>query len=306
MSGPESPITPSGAASPAPEGRDRRLRLGALVLAPALIWWVLFLVLPIGLVLVTAFFKSGPYGAIIYEPTLRNLSRALDPLYAGVLWHSLWLALLATAICLVLGYPAAAFIASRPSARTRTLLLLLVILPFWTNFLIRTYAWIVLLNREGVVNGLLERLGAIDQPLSLLYNDTAVVLGLVYGYLPLMILPLYAAIERVNPEILEASTDLGARPLRTLRTVMLPLIVPGIIAGCVFVFVPSLGNIPVPELLGGGRSEMIGNLVNRQFLTTRDWPFGSMLVLALMVMLMGLLVAQSFALRRSREVGLDA
>jgi len=131
------------------------------------------------------------------------------------------------------------------------------------------------------------------------------VLGLVYGYLPLMILPLYAAIERINPEVLEAATDLGARPLRALRTVMLPLIIPGIVAGCVFVFVPSLGNIPVPELLGGGRSEMIGNLINRQFLTTRDWPFGSMLVLALMVLLMALLVLQSFVLRRSRQVGVD-
>jgi spermidine/putrescine transport system permease protein len=301
-----SPILPSGSAPAAPEGRSRRARLGALVLAPALIWWALFLVLPMGLVLATAFFKGGPYGAIIYEPTLGNLERAIDPLYAGVLWHSLWLALLATGICLALGYPAAAYIASRPSARTRTLLLVLVILPFWTNFLIRTYAWIVLLNREGVVNGALERLGLIDEPLSLLYNDAAVVLGLVYGYLPLMILPLYAAIERINPQILEASTDLGARPFRSLRTVMLPLIVPGIVAGCIFVFVPSLGNIPVPELLGGGRSEMIGNLVNRQFLTTRDWPFGSTLVLALMMALMALLVLQSIVLRRTREVDIDA
>ncbi len=299
----DSPLPPS--AADRAEGGPRRPRLGALVLAPALIWWAIFLALPMGLVLATAFFKGGAYGAIIYEPTLRNLGRALDPLYVGVLWHSVWLAALTTAICLLLGYPAAVYIATRASARTRTLLLVLVILPFWTNFMIRTYAWIVLLNREGVVNGALEGLGIVDEPLSLLYNDAAVVLGLVYGYLPLMILPLYAAIERINPEVLEAATDLGARPLRALRTVMLPLIIPGIVAGCVFVFVPSLGNIPVPELLGGGRSEMIGNLINRQFLTTRDWPFGSMLVLALMVILMALLVLQSFVLRRSRQVGID-
>ena len=299
---------PSGAGQPAPEvgfTQRARARLGLLTVVPTLTWWVIFLVLPIGLVLVTAFFKGAPYGEIIYEPGFGNLVRATDPLYLGVLWHSVVIATITTAICLVLGYPAAYFIATRPQARTRTVLLMLVILPFWTNFLIRTYAWIILLNREGVVNGILKRIGLIDEPLSLLYNDAAVVLGLVYGYLPLMILPLYAAIERINPQVLEAAADLGARPLRVLRTVVLPLIIPGVVAGVVFVFVPSLGNIPVPELLGGGRSEMIGNLINRQFLTTRDWPFGSMLVLLLLLILMGLLVLQSLVLRRNREVRID-
>ena len=283
-----------------------RSRLGTLALAPAFVWWLLFLIAPIGLILISAFYKRGFYGGIVWQFTLGNFSRAFTPLYVGVFLHSVRMALLTTAICLVVGYPAAYFIATRPKVRTRNILLLLVILPFWTDFLIRTYAWIILLNREGVVNGVLEKTGLIDQPLKLLYNDSAVVVGLVYAYLPLMILPLYASIERLNPELFEAGADLGSRPLRVLRTVTLPLIVPGLVAGIVFVFVPALGNFPVAELLGGGQADMIGNVINRQFLTARDWPFGSTLVLVLMGILMVLLVAQSFALRRSRGIGLDA
>jgi spermidine/putrescine transport system permease protein len=241
----------------------------------------------------------------VYEFTLDNYVRAFDPLYLGVLWYSVRMALITTVICLLVGYPVAYFIATRPSARLRNALLVVVILPFWTNFLIRTYAWIVLLNREGVVNQTLQGMGLIEAPLSLLYNDFAVVMGLVYGYLPLMILPLYAALERLNPEVREAAEDLGSRPFRILRTVTIPLIVPGLVAGGVFVFVPSLGNFPVPQLLGGGRRIMMGNLINQQFLEARDWPFGSTLSLMLMLILMLLLVVQSKALRRGREIGLD-
>ena len=181
-----------------------------------------------------------------------------------------------------------------------------MILPFLTNFLIRTYAWIVLLNREGIVNNALEGAGLIQEPISLLYNDFAVVMGLVYGYLPLMILPLYASLERLKPDLREAAEDLGARPTRILRTVTLPLILPGLVAGCVFVFVPSLGNFPVPQLLGGGQRIMIGNVINQQFLEARDWPFGSTLALLLMLILVVVLVLQSRVLRRSREFALDA
>jgi spermidine/putrescine transport system permease protein len=272
---------------------------------PGFAWWAAFLVAPIGLVLVSSFFERGPFGGVVYDFTVDNYVRAIDPLYVRVLWYSVRIALITTVICLLVGYPAAYFIATRPSAHVRNALLVLVILPFWTNFLIRTYAWIVLLNRGGVVNRTLETLGVTDAPIRMLYNDFAVVLGLVYGYLPLMILPLYAALERLNPEIHEAASDLGSRPLRVLRTVTLPLIVPGIVAGCVFVFVPSLGNFPVPQLLGGGRRVMIGNLINQQFLEARDWPFGSTLSLMLMAILMVLLVVQARVLRRGREIGLD-
>ena len=282
-----------------------RRRDGKLTLAPAFLWWGVFLVAPLVLILANSFFRRGSFGGVVYEPTLDNYARAVDPLFLGVLGYSIQMALLTTVICFLVGYPAAYFIATRPSARMRNALLLLVILPFWTNFLIRTYAWIVLLNREGVVNQTLQSIGLIDAPLPLLYNDFAIVMGLVYGYLPLMILPLYASLERLNPEIREAAEDLGARPLRILRTVTLPLILPGIVAGCVFVFVPTLGNFPVPQLLGGGRRIMIGNLINQQFLEARDWPFGATLALGLMVVLMALLVVQSRVLRRSREFALD-
>ncbi len=280
-------------------------RDGRLTLAPAFLWWGVFLAAPLALILANSFFRRGSFGGVVYEPTLDNYGRALDPLFLGVLGYSIQMALITTVICFLVGYPAAWFIATRPSARVRNALLLLVILPFWTNFLIRTYAWIVLLNREGVVNQTLQAVGLTDAPLPLLYNDFAVVMGLVYGYLPLMILPLYASLERLNPEIREAAEDLGARPLRILRTVTLPLILPGIVAGCVFVFVPTLGNFPVPQLLGGGRRIMIGNLINQQFLEARDWPFGATLALGLMVVLMALLIVQSRVLRRSREYALD-
>ena len=275
-------------------------------LVPAFVWWAAFLLAPIGLVLASAFFQRGFYGGVVYDVTFDNFSRALSSLYLKVFWHSIKIAFLTTVICLAIGYPAAYFIATRRSARLRNVLLVLVILPFWTNFLIRTYAWIILLNREGVVNGVLQHVGVIDEPLGLLYNNAAVVTGLVYAYLPLMILPLYASLERLNRELFEAGADLGSRPFRVWRTIILPLIVPGLVAGVVFVFVPALGNFPVAELLGGGRSDMIGNLINRQFLTARDWPFGSTLALALIGILMILLIVQSFALRRSREIGIDA
>jgi spermidine/putrescine transport system permease protein len=278
---------------------------GRLTMAPALLWWVVFLIAPLALVLVSSFFKRGPFGGVVYEFTGSNYARAIDSLYLGVLWYSVRMALVATLLCLVIGYPTAWFIATRPTIRARNALLVLVILPFWTNFLIRTYSWIVLLNRGGVINRTLLAMGLVDSPLPLLYNDFAIVLGLVYGYLPLMILPLYASLERLNPEVLEAAEDLGSRPFRALRTVTLPLIVPGIVAGCVFVFVPSLGNFPVPQLLGGGRRIMIGNLINQQFLDARDWPFGSTLALLVMAILLVMLVVQSRVLRRSREIGID-
>jgi len=283
-----------------------RWRSGRLTLAPAFGWWALFLIAPIALVLVSSFFRRGTYGGVVYQFTLGNFERAFDPLYLGVLWYSIQMAFITTVICFLVGLPAAYFIATRRSPRLRAALLVLVVLPFLTNFLIRTYAWIVLLNREGVVNQVLREVGVIDAPLTLLYNDFAVVMGLVYGYLPLMILPLYAALERLDPAVREAALDLGARPLRILRTVTLPLILPGIVAGCVFVFVPSLGNFPVPQLLGGGRRIMVGNLVNQQFLEARDWPFGSTLALLIIGVLMILLIVQSRVLRRSRDIQLDA
>jgi spermidine/putrescine transport system permease protein len=191
-----------------PDRSSLRLRR-ALVLGPALGWWLLLLVVPVALILAYSVFERGTYGGVVYDFTSDNFTRAVDPLYLKVLWFSVRVSLEATVLALLIGYPAAWFIATRP-ARWRTALLVIVILPFWTSMLIRTYAWIVLLNDEGLVNRSLLSAGLIGAPLNLLYNEFAIVLGLLYGYLPLMILPLYAAIERLPTDLREASADLGA------------------------------------------------------------------------------------------------
>lgn len=268
-------------------------------LGPAFTWWAVFLVAPVGLVLAYSFLRRGTFGGVVADLTFDNYLRALDPLFVSVLVTSLRIALITTLLAVLIGYPVAYFIATRPR-RWRTPLLVLVILPFWTSFLIRTYAWIVLLNREGLINRPLIDLGVIAEPLPLLNNEFAIVVGLLYGYLPLMVLPLYASLERINPELREASTDLGAPPWRTFLSVTLPLSSAGLAAGSIFVFVPSLGNFIVPQLLGGGRTVMIGNLVERQFLSARDWPFGAALAAGLIGITVGLLMAQAWLLRRER------
>jgi spermidine/putrescine transport system permease protein len=200
-------------------------------------------------------------------------------------------------LALLIGYPTAYAITRLPS-RWRLAALILVVVPFWTNFLIRTYAWIVLLNSEGPLNSALVGAGVVAQPLTLLYTQGAVVAGLLYAYLPLMILPLYASIERLDPELREAATDLGASRWRTFRDVTWPLTLPGAMTGAIFVFVPSLGNFVVPELLGGGKTVMVGNVVRDQFLKARDWPFGSVLALVVIVLLVVLFALQAMVSRR--------
>ena len=190
----------STAAAPARPARSRVWGPRAVLLGPGVAWWLVFFLVPIGVLIAYSFFRRGPYGGVIYELTLKNYARALDSLYIGVLWTSVRVATDATAVALLLAYPAALFIA-RASSRWRVPLLVLVILPFWTSFLIRTYAWIVLLNPAGLINKVLQGVGLIDEPLPLLYNEFAVTLGLVYAYLPLMVLPIYASLERLGPQI---------------------------------------------------------------------------------------------------------
>ncbi len=272
---------------------------------PGLLYLTVFMAVPLLLVLVYAFFQRGRFGGIVWKPTLDNFVRALDPVYVSVLGNSLVIAGITTLLAVLLGYPVAYGIAKLP-ARWRTIALVLVVLPFWTNFLIRTYAWIVLLNSEGPFNKALLGLGIIDEPLGLLYTPGAVIAGLLYAYLPLMILPLYASIERLDPQLREAASNLGATPWRTFRDVTLPLTLPGVLTGCLFVFVPSLGNFVVPELLGGGKTVMVGNLIRDQFLKARDWPFGATLAIVVIAFLVLLFVLQSWAARRVSGGGRDA
>ncbi len=277
--------------------RRRALLERVLYLGPGLTYVVLFLVIPLGLIFSYTIFQRGRFGGVVYEPTLHNFSRAIEPIYLDVLVNSLKIASITTLLALVLGYPTAYFIAKLPR-RWRTLALIAVVLPFWTNFLIRTYAWIVLLNTEGPINQGLSGIGVIDEPLNILYTEPAVIVGLLYAYLPLMILPLYSSIERLDPELQEAAANLGAGPVRTFFSVTWPLTLPGAITGCIFVFVPSLGNFVVPELLGGGKTVMVGNLIRDQFLKARDWPFGATLALAVIAFLVLLFIGQAWATRR--------
>ncbi|MET8051400.1 MULTISPECIES: ABC transporter permease [unclassified Streptosporangium] len=280
--------------------RARRSRaLGRLVfLGPGLTYLIVLLVIPLALLISFTVFRRGRFGGVVYEATGENFTRLLDPLYLDVLIGSLKLAAIATLIALLVGYPTAYLIAQLPS-KWKTIALVAVVLPFWTNFLVRIYAWIVLLSGPGLVNSTLMDLGLIDKPLELLYNQGTIVTGLVYSYLPLMVLPLYAAIEKLDPQLREASANLGAGPVRTFASVTLPLTLPGVFTGCLFVFVPSFGNFIIPELLGGGRSIMVGNLIRDQFLKARDWPFGSTLALALIAVLIVLLLAQAWSARRA-------
>lgn len=269
----------------------------ALLLAPGLTWLALLLVVPCALVLVYSFFERGVYGGIDPIAGLDNYRRAVDPLYLKIFLQSMRIAALATLLALAIGYPAAYLIATAP-ARWQKPLLVLAILPFWSNYLIRTYAWIVLLNREGLINKALAGLGLTEEPLSMLYTDGSVIIGLLYAYLPFMILTLYASIARLGPSLREASADLGASSLQTHWHVILPLCLPGVAAGCVFVFVLSIGNFITPDLLGGGRRIMVGNLIYDQFLSARDWPFGASLAFILISIMLLLLLAQAWVVNR--------
>lgn len=269
----------------------------AVLLGPGLIYLAVFMAVPVLLIFGYMFFRRGRFGGITYDFTLDNFARAFEPVFVAVYQSSLVTAGLATLLALLIGFPTAYAITKLPS-RWRTVALVLVVVPFWTNFLIRTYAWIVLLNSQGIVNRALMWSGAVDEPVTLLYTRGAVVVGMVYAYLPLMILPIYAALEKLDTELLEAAANLGATRVRSFFTVTLPLTLPGVITGSILVFVPSLGNFVIPELLGGGKSVMIGNLVRDQFLKARDWPFGSVLAMFVVVALVVLFVLQSWVSRR--------
>ncbi len=276
-----------------------------LLIGPGLGWLALFLVVPCLLVFANAFFERGVYGGIDYTFTFQNFVRAAEPLYLSIFLDSARIALTATLIALLLGYPAAYAIAKAPPSR-QTALLIVVMLPFWSNYLIRTYAWIVLLNREGLVNRALSGGGLTTEPLPLLYNEFAVVVGLVYNYLPFVVLAVYSALQRLDPSLGEASRDLGAGAAQTFFRITLPLTVPGIAAGAVFVFVLSIGNFVTPDLLGGGRMQMVGNLIYDQFLTARDWPFGAALSAILIALMMALLFVQALSARRASGLGSPA
>ncbi len=287
--------------TPFPVAREPGARPGAfawLLLAPLLVWLALFVVVPALLLLGCSFGERDEFGQVLWGFSLENYARLLDPVYLRIFLRSLGFAALTTVLCLLIGYPVAYHLA-RAAPRVRELLLLLVLVPFWTSFLVRTYAWMAILREEGLLNALVAWLQPAWAPLGLLYTPAAVVTGLVYSYLPFLILPVYASVEKLDGALIEAAHDLGAGPWRVFPAVILPLTLPGIAAGVTLVFVPAVAMFAVTDLLGGARVPLIGNVIQNQFLQARDWPFGA----ALGVALLGLFLVSQMLLRALRPRG---
>jgi spermidine/putrescine transport system permease protein len=267
------------------------------LLAPGGFWLFAFFLIPILIMFVYSVMPRGIYGGVDRGFTLEHYARFFDPLYLEVLQRTFLWSVACTVICLLLGYPVAYVIVR--SGPWRNLLLFLVVLPFWTSFLVRTFAMIFLMRDTGLINNWLLKLGVVSEPLTILYTPFAVMAGLVYGFLPFMILPIYASLEKLDLSLLEAAEVLGARPRARFRRVTLPLSMPGVVAGCLLVFIPALGSFLTADLLGGAKEMMIGNLVQNQFSSARNWPFGS----AASFIVMALVLAAVMLYLRVRDQG---
>ncbi len=279
---------------------SRNRQNGFFLALPTILWIGIFFVVPLLIVLIVSFMTRTTGGLPELPFTIEHYERTLG-IFSIILWRSIGLAALTTVICLIIGYPLAFFISTRSNYTFRQLCLFLVILPFWTNFLIRTYAWRILLGEEGTINSFLISLGLIAEPMQLLNTQFAVLVGLVYGFLPFMVLPIYASVERFDFKFVDAANDLGANDVRTFLRVVLPLTLPGVLAGMALVFIPSVGAFVTPDLLGGTKGLMIGNLINNQFGGSGNMPLGSALSVVMMVVVMVSLVVYVFANRQERD-----
>lgn len=256
--------------------------LAWLVFAPLLAWLVAFVVVPTIMLVLLSFGEQKGLGTFHFTMTFDNYARAFHWTWLKVLLVSVWYTVLTTFLCVLIGYPAAFFIAGAPP-RTRNILLTLVMIPFWTSFLVRTYSWIIILSKEGLVNAFLVSAKTVPEPVAILYTPFASVLGLVYNYLPFMILPIYASVERLDNAMIEAAYDLGAGPVRTFSQVIIPLTKPGIVAGALLVFVPSIAMFAITNLMGGGEPPTIGEVIYKQFTSGRNQPFGAALGCLLLI-----------------------
>jgi spermidine/putrescine transport system permease protein len=259
---------------------------------PYILWIIVFTIIPLGLLLFFSITVTTPTGMVF---SLDNFRRFVEPIYLKVLMRSLSLAGISTVLCLLLGYPAAMFLANRELKHRNTMVLLMV-LPMWINFLLRTYAWLPLLERKGLINTILRSIGL--PAFNLLYNDFAVFLGMVYNFLPFMVLPIYSVLSKIDPNLIEAAEDLGADPKLVFRKVIFPLSLPGVFSGITMVFMPAVTTFVISRLLGGGQFTLIGNLIEQQFLTVGDWNFGSVIS---MVMMAVILIAMGFASKYETE-----
>jgi spermidine/putrescine transport system permease protein len=256
-----------------------------LLAAPYLLWTVVFSIVPLLIIVVYSFCERTAYGDIVYKFTTENYVKFFQPIYLKVLWRSVLMAVISTMGCLFIGYPMA-WIISRANDKARNFMVMLFLLPLWTNFLLRTYAWMGLLRENGLFNAILLRMGFIEEPLKLLYTEGAVLVGMIYNFLPFMVLPIYSVLVKMDQGHIDASNDLGANPSQTFVRVVLPLSLPGIISGVIMVFMPALSTFIISDLLGGGQTMMLGNLIQNQFLSARNWQFGSAISTVMILMVL--------------------
>ena len=259
-------------------------RIGILLLLPSLLLFVIFLIIPIIMILIVSFSTNDGYGGVIYDFSLSSYKEAIDSLYRSIFWRSTVWAFNVTIVCLLVGYPFAYYLSH--TKRWKNVLLFLVIIPFWTNLLVRTYAWVILLRNDGVINSFLQAMGIIEGPIPMLYTPFAILIGLIYGFLPFMVLPLYTSIEKLDRTYLEAAEDLGASPMKAFFYVTVPLTMPGILAGCFITFIPALGIFVIPDLLGGSHEIMIGNIIRDDFQVNMNWQLGSAVSILIMVIVL--------------------
>lgn len=248
--------------------------------SPYAIWSAIFIIIPLFLIVFFGFTKNVD-GQYVF--TLENFERLMDPIYFKVFGRSIWLALLSTIICLVVGYPAA-YIISKAKLSRRGTLIMLFILPMWMNFLLRTYAWAAILGKNGIINTILVALGF--DAANILYSDVAVMLGMVYNFLPFMVLPIYTVLSKMDQDLINAAKDLGANPMQVFSKVVLPLSMPGVASGITMVFMPAVSTFVISKLLGGGKFMLLGNLIEHQFMTVGDWHFGSAVSIFMMIMIL--------------------
>lgn len=263
-------------------GKLKKNLTSIIMTTPTLVWMLLFLLAPLVIVVGISFLSKTPYGGVSMPFTVEAYASMLNRDYAKIFAKSIWLSIETTVVCLLLGYPLAAIIASS-SKKVKPWLILLIMLPFWINSMIRLYGWMTMLRTEGIINKMLLGMGIINKPLNMLYTDGAVLLGMVYELLPFAVLPLYTSIEKVDQSLIEAAEDLGAKKHKVFFRVVLPLTMPGVFAGSIQTFIPALGLFYVSDMLGGGSSMYVGNLIKNQFLSARNWPLGAALSILLIL-----------------------
>lgn len=251
---------------------------------PYVLWMAIFILIPLFLVAYFAFTTGDSTNKDTFEFSLMNFKRFMSPIYLGVLWRSLSLAIISTFVCFILGYPMAYIIAKKKKTKTRNNMILLFVIPMWMNFLLRTYAWLTILGKNGIINTILNSLGFGS--LNLIYNNGAVILGMVYNFLPFMVLPIYSVLIKMDKNLVEAAEDLGASKTTVFTKVVFPLSLPGVMTGFTMVFTPAVSTFIISNLLGGNKTNLMGNVIEQQFMYTGDWHFGSAISLILMLIIL--------------------